>query len=219
MNPSTKQKVPHRPRGQTCGCRWAALGRGVAWGPGAGAHVHAKSLQSCPTLWDPVNCSPPGPSLNGIGVGRCKLVHSNGLITSSCCVAQETVFSSLWYTEMEKNVTLVIKNPPANAGASSTGSIPGRQGPWRREGPPTPALLPGESHGQRRLAGYGPRGHRKSDATEAAGHLPVAQGAAVYTLWYWIRWKNMKVCICVQLGHFAVQRRLAQLCKSTIFQF
>ena len=32
--------------------------------------------------------------------------------------------------------------------------------PWRRTWPPTPVFLPGESHGQRSLAGYGPWGHR-----------------------------------------------------------
>ena len=26
----------------------------------------AKSLQSCPTLWDPMDCSPPGSSVHGI---------------------------------------------------------------------------------------------------------------------------------------------------------
>jgi len=26
----------------------------------------AKSLQSCPTLWDPIDCSPPGFSVHGI---------------------------------------------------------------------------------------------------------------------------------------------------------
>ena len=29
-------------------------------------HVHAKSLQSCPTLCDPMDCSPPGSSVRGI---------------------------------------------------------------------------------------------------------------------------------------------------------
>ena len=29
------------------------------------AHVHAKSLQSCPTLCDPTDCSPPGSSVHG----------------------------------------------------------------------------------------------------------------------------------------------------------
>ena len=32
--------------------------------------------------------------------------------------------------------------------------------PWRRKWQPTPAFLPGESHGQRSLAGYSPRGHQ-----------------------------------------------------------
>ena len=31
---------------------------------------------------------------------------------------------------------------------------------------PSPVLLPGESHGQRSLAGYSPRGHKGSDTTE-----------------------------------------------------
>ena len=31
--------------------------------------------------------------------------------------------------------------------------------PWRRKWQPTPVFLPGESHGQRSLAGYSPWGH------------------------------------------------------------
>ena len=31
---------------------------------------------------------------------------------------------------------------------------------------PAPVFLPGRSHGQRSLAGYGPRGHRELDTTE-----------------------------------------------------
>ena len=38
--------------------------------------------------------------------------------------------------------------------------------PWRRELLPTPGFLPGESHGQRSLAGYSPWGCRESDTTE-----------------------------------------------------
>ena len=34
--------------------------------------------------------------------------------------------------------------------------------PWQ----PTPVLLPGKSYGQRRLVGYSPWGHKKSDTTE-----------------------------------------------------
>ena len=48
-----------------------------------------------------------------------------------------------------------IKNPPASAG--DVGSIPGSgRSPWRRKCQPTPVFLPGESHGQRSLAGYRP---------------------------------------------------------------
>ena len=38
--------------------------------------------------------------------------------------------------------------------------------PWRMAWRPTPVFLPGESHGQRSLAGYSPQGHRESDTTE-----------------------------------------------------
>ena len=38
--------------------------------------------------------------------------------------------------------------------------------PWRRERPPTPVFLPGESHGQKSLAGYSPWGHKESDMPE-----------------------------------------------------
>ena len=38
--------------------------------------------------------------------------------------------------------------------------------PWRRKWQPTPVFLPGESHGQRSLAGYSPRGRKQSETTE-----------------------------------------------------
>ena len=46
-----------------------------------------------------------------------------------------------------------VKNPPANAGRLDpwVGKIP-----WRRKWQPTPVFFPGESHGQRSLAGYSP---------------------------------------------------------------
>ena len=42
-----------------------------------------------------------------------------------------------------------------------------RQIPWRRACQLTSVFLPGESHGQRILAGYSPWGHKESDMTEA----------------------------------------------------
>ena len=42
----------------------------------------------------------------------------------------------------------------------------GWEDPLEKGWQPTPVFLPGESHGQRGLAGYSPWGHRKSDVTE-----------------------------------------------------
>ena len=37
---------------------------------------------------------------------------------------------------------------------------------WRRKWPPTPVSLPGESYGQRSLAGYSPWGHKELNRTK-----------------------------------------------------
>ena len=39
---------------------------------------------------------------------------------------------------------------------------------------PTPVFLPGEYHGQRRLAGCSPQGHKESDMTERLSTHPVS---------------------------------------------
>ena len=55
--------------------------------------------------------------------------------------------------------------------AGDLGSIPGSgRPPWRRAWQPTPVFLPGESHGQRSLAGYSPWGRKESDMTETPLH-------------------------------------------------
>ena len=41
-----------------------------------------------------------------------------------------------------------------------------RKIPWRRKWQSTPVFLPGESHGQRGLAGHSPWGRKESDRTE-----------------------------------------------------
>ena len=46
----------------------------------------------------------------------------------------------------------------------------GWEDPWRRAWQLTPVFLPGESHGQKGLAGYGPQGHKESDTPEATEH-------------------------------------------------
>ena len=64
---------------------------------------------------------------------------------------------------------LVVKNPPANAGDPGDGGlIPGSgRSPGGGSGnPPTPVLLSGKFHGQKRLAGYSPWVYTDSDTTE-----------------------------------------------------
>ena len=68
-------------------------------------------------------------------------------------------------------VALVIKNPPANAEDVRQVFEPWvRKIPWRRAWPPIPVFLPGESHGQRSLAGYSPWSCKVWDTTEATEH-------------------------------------------------
>ena len=56
----------------------------------------------------------------------------------------------------------VVKNPPVNAGdKGDMGLIPGSgRSPGEGNGN-TIVFLPGKPHGQRRLAGYSPRGHKR----------------------------------------------------------
>ena len=69
-------------------------------------------------------------------------------------------------------VALGVKDPPANAGDVKR---PGFD-PWvgkiaPRAWQPTPAFLPGESHGKKGLAGYSPWGHKESDTTEVTKNV------------------------------------------------
>ena len=61
-----------------------------------------------------------------------------------------------------------VKNLPADARDVRDASvIPGSgRFPWRRKWQSTPVFLPGESHGQRSLEGFSPRGREESDRTE-----------------------------------------------------
>ena len=64
-------------------------------------------------------------------------------------------------------MVLVVKNLSANSGdIRDVDSIPGSgRSPGGGNGLPTPIFLPGESHGQRSLAGYSPWGHKELDTT------------------------------------------------------
>ena len=65
-------------------------------------------------------------------------------------------------------VVSVEKNPPTGAGdIRNLGLIPGLgRSPDGGHGNPLQYSLPGESHGQRSVAGYGSQGCKESDTTE-----------------------------------------------------
>ena len=67
-------------------------------------------------------------------------------------------------------MVLLVKNPPANAGRQKRPGFDLWLGkiPWRRKWHPTPVFLPGESHGQRSLAGCSPQGPEEPETTEAS---------------------------------------------------
>ena len=136
--------------------------------------------QSCRTLRDPMDCSLPGFSVHGIfqarGLEWGAIAFSNhGQLQAinvmllnvelerhvhiGCyqCVLV-TVNILLCRTIWASQVVLVIKNPLANAGRCKRCGFDPWVGkiPWRRAWQPTPVFLPGESHGQRSLLGYGP---------------------------------------------------------------
>ena len=62
----------------------------------------------------------------------------------------------------------MVKNPSASAGDTvDVGLNPGlERSPGGGNSKPTSVFLPGESHGQRSLAGHSPWGHEESDITE-----------------------------------------------------
>ena len=101
-----------------------------------------------------------------------------------------------WEDPLEESIAThsKVKNPPAMQAIAGSGRSPGEgiptpvflgfpggsdckesacnagdlgwEVPWRRAWQPTPVFLPGQSPGQRSLAGYSPRGCKESDTTE-----------------------------------------------------
>ena len=96
-----------------------------------------KSLQSCLTICDPMDCSPPGYSVHGIL--QAGTLEGVGMPTSMASSPPRHPVSLL---------------PPELAGRFFTTSTTWRRRQWH----PTPVLLPGKSHGWRSLVGCSPWG-------------------------------------------------------------
>ena len=71
--------------------------------------------------------------------------------------------------------------------------IPTRLSPWRRKWQPTPVLLPGKSHGQRRQEDYSPWGGKESDTIQQLStHAPFPGR--------WARLLTLHLCLQRALG-------------------
>ena len=117
--------------------------------------------QSCPTLSDSMDCSPPGSFIQwdppgkstGVGCHCLNSYHSMGTLNLPG-VSQ---------------VALVVNNLPANAGdvRDTCGLDPWvRKIPWGWKWWSVPVFLSENSHGQRSLAGSSLWGHKESDTTK-----------------------------------------------------
>ena len=145
-----------------------------------------KSLQSCPTLCDPRDGSPPGSTVPGIlqartGVGchfllQCMKVKGKSL-------SRVRLFATPWTSAHQAPLSMGFSRQEYWSEVPSGTS--GKENPcqcrrlkrhrfdpwirnirWRRAWQTTPIFLPGESHGQRSLVGCSPWGREESDTTE-----------------------------------------------------
>ena len=137
----------------------------------AAAAAAAKSLQSCPTLCDPIDDSPPGSAVPGILQARTlewvaissssaqkwkvkvKLLSRVPLLATAWTVAYQAPLS-LGFSGLEVRchcllLCMVGFNPWV------------RKILWKRKWLPTPISFPREFHEQRSLVGYSPWGRKE----------------------------------------------------------
>ena len=156
---------PHRWQPTRLPCPWDFPGKNT----GVGCHcllqcmeVQSESevAQSCPTLSDPMDYSPPGSSIHGIFQAR---VLEWGAIAFSDCTPREVLFQGFSnHCQLKKKKVLCESLLEKQILKFDNHCSRTRRGRWH----PTPVLLPGKSHGWRSLVGCGPWGRWKSDTTE-----------------------------------------------------
>ena len=109
--------------------------------------------QSCLTLSDPKNCSPPGSSIHGIFQARVLEWGANLVIR---------IFWDWGFLggSAIKNL-LQLRSRRRRWFSPWFGKIP-----WKRKWLPTPIFLPREFHGLKSMVSHSPRGRKKSDTFE-----------------------------------------------------
>ena len=136
---------PHRRQPIRLRCPWDSPGKNT----GVGCHFLLQCMKVkvklCPTLWDPMDCSPPGSSIHGIFQARVLEWGAIAFSDSFCYFLSNPSFMSildsqcwschfcLWKSFSPSSlvtgaspVALVVENLPVNAGdARDVGSITG----------------------------------------------------------------------------------------------
>ena len=154
------------------------------------AAAAAKSLQSCPTLCDPIDGSPLGSPIPGIlqartlewvAISKVKvksLSHVRLFVTPWTAAYQAP--PSMGFSRQEYGSGLPLPSLHTALTLSKFKSLIFLHGTlhlsslfhslytllWRRQWQPTPVLLPRKLYGQRSLVGCSPWGHEESDMTE-----------------------------------------------------
>ena len=85
--------------------------------------------------------------------------------TKNCIKTNDYLFPGFPGGASGKESACQCKRPKRQGFSPWVGKIP-----WRMAQQPTSRFLPGESHGQRSLMGYGSWGHKELDTTEATQH-------------------------------------------------
>ena len=153
--------------------------------------------QSCLTLCNPMDCSPPGSSVHVSLQARIlewvAMPPPGDLPDPGINPGLSHFRQILYHLSHQGSLKMKDKNRPINLlirsqinlaslVAQTIKGLPVMQEtwvekiPWRRAWQPTPVFLPGESHGVHgRLAGYSPCGRKESDRTEQMTHTNLAQ--------------------------------------------
>ena len=88
----------------------------------------------------------------------------------------------------------------------------GREDPWRRQWQPAPVFLPGESPGQRSLAGYSPWGRTESDTAKVTESTE-APAASQRLLWLQQSGLAVRVSLQPQLRACPVSSHVRDYCE------
>ena len=142
----------------------------------------SKVTQSCPSLSYPMDCSLPGSSIHGIFQARVlewgAIAFSGGhsIVSGFSVILLKPLIGVGKDKESGKEFQGFFRISAGRDGGYCVSAVPNKRRCVKErekknlcavEARYGPVFLPEESHGQRSLAGYSPRGHKELDTTEA----------------------------------------------------